>query len=53
LRARFRPIASYGFENMSQGTLLLDAAAATWYLYYRSPNADAYGVRTAPMKRQQ
>jgi hypothetical protein len=44
------PVATYSFENMSQGTLLLDAPGATWYLYYRTVDANAYGARTAPIK---
>lgn len=46
------PVAIYQFSNMSQGTLLLDEQNATWYLYYRTASADAYGVRTASMKKQ-
>lgn len=41
------PVQIYDFDNMVSGTVLLDQAAATWYMYYRNADASAYGVRTA------
>lgn len=42
------PIQSYVFANMIQATVLLDADAGQWFMYYRNADASAYGVRTAP-----
>jgi len=44
------PVATYAFPGMSQGTVLLDTETSTWFLYYRTASADAYGVKTAPVR---
>lgn len=45
------PVHTYAFDNMISGTVHLDRNTSTWYLYYRSADAPAYGVRTAPFAK--
>ncbi|MGH2538521.1 MAG: hypothetical protein ACRDHL_14115 [Candidatus Promineifilaceae bacterium] len=42
-----RPVASYAFDNATQGTVLLDRPGRAWYLYYRTEGG--YGVRLASL----
>jgi hypothetical protein len=43
------PVVTYSFPNVSKSTFLLDRETNTWFLYYQNKEANAWGVRTAPM----
>lgn len=46
-----RVIRRYGFDHFAQGTVLLDDARNTWYMYYRKPTHEGYHLRIAPVRR--
>ena len=45
------PVEIYQFDDVQQATLLLDAEAQTWFMYYRTYE-NSYGVKTAPVEKE-
>jgi hypothetical protein len=43
------PVETYQFPDVRMATVRLDAAAATWFMYYRNADSSAYGVKLAPV----
>ena len=45
------PIRVFTFDDFSQGTVYLDHESRSWFLFYRTADAAAYRVMTAPILR--
>jgi hypothetical protein len=45
------PISIYEFKDFSQGTVFLDMATNSWYMFYRTRKQDKYHVKLAPVRK--
>jgi hypothetical protein len=45
-----QPVKRYQFDDISQGTVFLDRETSTWFLFYRTKNPTAYGVKTTAVE---